>query len=126
MPRKCFDGESKMNHITRDLTKMTRKNRQQNISLTPEKMIFKTPAGHKLINKQPLIIFNAISNKLYKIRVVELSQKVNFGLHQTNCHMSPSNISVSQGQSFISNNLLTQGRYSTNHPFSMALETIWL
>ena len=44
-------------------------------------MVLKTSAGHKFINKQPLIIFNAEPNKLNKIGMVKLSKKVNLSLH---------------------------------------------
>lgn len=44
-------------------------------------MIFKTSPSHKLIDKQPLIIFDAAANELNKIGMVKLSQKFNFGLH---------------------------------------------
>jgi hypothetical protein len=43
-------------------------------------MIFKTPSRHKFINKKPLIILDAVTNKLNEIRMVKLSKKINFSL----------------------------------------------
>lgn len=45
-------------------------------------MVFKTSAGHKFINKEPLIILNAVTNKFNEIRMVKLSKKVDLSLHE--------------------------------------------
>lgn len=53
--------------------------------LTSEKVIFKASTGHKFINKQSLIIFNAVPNKLNKIRVVKLSKEAYLSLRLGKC-----------------------------------------
>lgn len=91
-------------------------------------MIFKTSPCHKFINKQPLIILNAVSNKLNKIRMVKLSKKIYFSLQHSKSAMMLNYLLLIILPMLSSNiNLLAQEeQIFTNHPFSMALKTIWL
>ena len=44
--------------------------------LTSEKMVVKASTGHVLVNKQPLVIFDAEPDKFDKIRMVKLTEEV--------------------------------------------------
>ena len=54
--------------------------RGKETALTSEKMVLKASTGHELVNKQPLIIFDAVPNKFNKIRMVKLPEEVYFSL----------------------------------------------
>ena len=45
-------------------------------------MVLQASSGHELVDEKALLIFEAVTNKLYEIGVRQLAQVIHFGLRQ--------------------------------------------
>ena len=50
------------------------------LTLTSEEMILQTSSRHKLINQQPLVIFDTITHQFNKVRMQKIAKIVNLSL----------------------------------------------
>jgi hypothetical protein len=49
--------------------------------LTFEQMFLQAAPGHELVDKQPVLVLVAVADQLHEVRVPQLPQADDFGLH---------------------------------------------